>query len=98
MTEHLREPSTCYNTVHGWKQYGDGIEHEWNLARCGVRLYVTGPDHKPGHTFVDYGADCPGCNAELQRDRLDRAVELLEEALPILRRLDAYLDRVERSR
>ena len=96
--EHLEEPSTYHNTVRGWKQYGDGVEHEWTLTRCGIRLYADGPDHKPGHKIVEYGADCPGCNAELQRDRLDRAVELLEEALPILRRLDDYLDRVERSR
>ena len=96
--EHLEEPSTCHNAVSGWKQYGDGVEHEWTLTRCGIRLYADGPDHKPGHKIVDYGADCAGCNAELQRDRLDRAVELLEEALPILRRLDDYLDRVERSR
>ena len=98
MTEHLREPETRDNTVEGWTQYINDVEHKWRLARCGRRLYAYGPDHDAGHTFADYGADCPGCNAELQRDRLDRAVELLEEALPILRRLDAYLDRVERSR
>lgn len=82
--------------------YGAGWERRPNLstplhyetALCSRRLY-TNDRGEDGHTFAATKPTCPVCAWVKHDQRLDDLEAKLDEALPILHRLDAWLNRME---